>query len=131
MRILLVPNTLFMGNYYQPDGYDTEQCRLRTKRQKRRILLTDKDRQLRKLDKERRVLFNRIRELGWKDLTPPIQAGWKRNFVLRHDVQCGLKVAFYQELLDKINTFQYSDRKDFTRKRKRFGYKVRVEKKIL
>jgi hypothetical protein len=67
-----------------------------------------------------------MRNLGYKELVPPIQRGWKRHFELREDVATGMDRDFFLALLEKVNTVEYSHRKDFKFKRKRKGKKVDV-----
>lgn len=71
--------------------------------------------------------------LGWIELAQPYQKGWKRSFKLREDIRRSKKADFYQNILNKINTTIYSDRKDFKVKKKRrskYGY-VTKEQKLL
>ena len=49
--------------------------------------------------------------------------GWKRFFVLRDDVARSKDATFYKGILEKINTIKTSNRKDFKKKKNRFGRK--------
>jgi hypothetical protein len=109
-------------------GEDILQYRLRTARQKKRMQYKDFDKQLIQLDKKRAALWERKCNLGWEPLLPPVQKGWKRSFVLRDDVARSKSAAFYQAILDKINTNDWSYRKDFLVKRRKFGRKRYVVK---
>jgi hypothetical protein len=100
-------------------------CRLKSARRRKRLQKKDKEKRLIQLHKEERKLNKQIWNLGYEPLIPPVQRGWKRTFVLREDVKRGEKSGFFLELLKKINTVQYSDRKDFTKKGRVLGRKIR------
>lgn len=100
-------------------------CRLKSARRRKRLQKEDKEKRLIQLHKEQRKLNNQIWNLGYEPLIPPLQRGWKRMFVLRENVKRGEKSEFFLELLKKINTVQYSDRKDFTKKGRKHGRKIR------
>lgn len=102
--------------------------RLKTARQKRRLVIKDRDKQLLKLSERKKELQKAIRALGWEDLSPPIQRGWKRTFVLREDVARSKQADFFQGILDKINTVFISDHKDFKVKKRKRGKKIYVPK---
>lgn len=109
-------------------GEEILSYRLRSARQKRRMQYEDFDKQLLQLDKRRRELTKKKRNLGWEPLIPPVQKGWKRFFVLRDDVARGKQADFFQHILDRINTYDWSYRKDFMVKKRRFGRKKYVVK---
>jgi hypothetical protein len=100
-------------------GTDILSYRIRTARQKKRMQHEDLEKRLLKLDKERWQLrvqqFNR----GWAPVDPPYQRGWKRFFVLRADVARSNQAEFFEGILKKINTSQWSYRKDFRVRGKR------------
>jgi hypothetical protein len=81
--------------------------RVKSARRKRRLQTEDRDRQLRRLEKEYKRLRKLKEELPWVPLEKPYQKGWKRLFVLRPDIQKGDKAEFYQQILDYINDVQY------------------------
>lgn len=56
-------------------------CRIKSARQKRRLVKTDRDKQLIKLDKRRRELWQQQSLLPMVPLENPYQRGWKRLFV--------------------------------------------------
>jgi hypothetical protein len=109
-------------------GEEILSYRLRSARQKNRMRYEDFDKHLLATDRKISALYEKKRNLGWQPLLPPIQRGYKRMFVLREDVAETEQATFYQAILDKINTVQYSSRKDFTIKRRKYGRKIRVEK---
>jgi len=97
--------------------------RLKSARQKKRLVKKDRDKQLIQLDKRQNLLWKQKRELPMIPLEHPYQKGWKRLFVLRKDVQQSAKAAFYKGILDKINTIEYNHDKCFKRrKRKRWRH---------
>src|SRR5258705_13148999 len=114
----------------QQYGEDILCYRLRTTRQKKRMQYKDFDKQLIQLHKEERALYELKRNLGWELLIPSVQKGWKRFFVLRDDVQSSKQAEFFQGILKKINTYEWSHRKDFVarRRKKEKGRKVYVVK---
>ncbi|MBS1661615.1 MAG: hypothetical protein JST68_11255 [Bacteroidetes bacterium] len=109
-------------------GEEILSYRLRTARQKKRMQYEDFDKQLLKLHRERHMLWNKRRNLEPVPLIPPIQRGWKRTFVLRQDAAGSRYAAFYQGILDKINTLSWSHRKDFLVKKRSRGRKYYVVK---
>jgi hypothetical protein len=88
----------------------------------------DLEKTLLKLERERRDLYRQQRNLGWVELDPPVMRGYKRFFVLRDDVARSKHAAFFQSILDKINTTQHSDKKVFTAKKRKWGKKIQVER---
>lgn len=111
--------TKFIKQY----GEDILCYRLRTARHKKRMQHEDLEKNLINLYKEERALYKQIRELGWEPLLPPVQKGWKRFFVLRDDVARSKQAEFFQNILNKINTYDWSYRKDFIVKKRKFGRK--------
>lgn len=102
--------------------------RLKTERTKKRLREKDLEKQLIHLYKRLRHIRKEQNNLGYIDLVPPFQKGWKRFFVLRDDVLKSQDALFFQSILDKINTMQFSFRKDFKVKQKQKGKKVYVER---
>lgn len=102
--------------------------RLKTKQRKRRLQKTDADKNLICLYKQLNKICDEIRNLGYEELVPPVQRGWKRTFVLRPDLEKSKDADFFKSLLEKINTIQYCPRRNFKIKKKRRGKKVYVER---
>ena len=103
------------------------------RRWKIRRIRTAYDKKLRSMNKEYRRIYNQIRNLGYEDLNPPIQRGYKRLFVLTEETKYSKHADFYQELLDKINAIRYSPHKTFKEKKRKIGkwkYKVRNEQAL-
>ena len=111
---------------YQQQQTENSSRGLRTTRQRRRALITDRDKHLLALHRERRSLWQKRRELPWITLDPPIIRGWKRSFVLREDVARSNDAAIYERILEHINTVQYSHRSDFKKKKRSKGRKIHV-----
>ena len=107
---------------------DNLRHRLRSERSRRRAVKKASDKQLLRLHQEEDAIYKRMTNLEWVPLTPPIQQGFVRLFVVRSDVRRTKQGPFYEKLLGKINTRQWSHRKDFKEKRRRFGKKVYVER---
>ncbi len=114
-------------------GEDILCYRLRTSRQKKRMQYEDFHKQLIRLRKEENALYEQKENLGWQPLLPPVQKGWKRSFVLRDDVARSRQAEFFEKILTKINTHDWSYRKDFKVKKRRLGRKNYVvkEQKLL
>jgi hypothetical protein len=110
-------------------GEEILSYRIRTARQKKRMVYEDFDKQLLALHREERILSRRKRNLGWEPLIPPVQKGWVRSFVLRDDVAQAGRAQFFAGILEKINTHVYSHRKDFKVKKRRMGRRTYVSRK--
>jgi len=102
--------------------------RLRTARQKKRLQYEDFYKQLIQLYKEEKALYQQQKNLGWEPLKPPVQKGWKRFFVLRDDVAKSKHAEFFQNILNKINTYDWSYRKNFKIRKRKMGRKIYVVK---
>lgn len=100
--------------------------RLRTKRNKIRMKYEHFHKSLIQIHKEEEELYKQKYSLGWEPLVPPVQKGWKRVFMLRQDVARSRYADFYSGILAKINTVQWSHRKDFMKKKRAFGRKKYV-----
>lgn len=114
------------------DNFATEQdwimsCNLHPKRWKTRRKHTASDKKIIGLYKELRHLWKIISEMEYEELEKPIQKGYKRHFELKEDVRLGKDADFFQGILNRINTVQYSKNKQFKKGRsKRLGkYKYR------
>ncbi|HCO67029.1 MAG TPA: hypothetical protein DIT04_04615, partial [Dysgonomonas sp.] len=59
-----------------------EQNNLPGRRWKIRRIRTAYDKRLRQMDKKCTLIWNQIRDLGYEELKPPVQRGYKRLFVL-------------------------------------------------
>lgn len=105
-------------------------CRIKSVRRKKRLVRTDRDKQLIQLAKRHSALLEQKAKLPWVPLEEPYQRGWKRFFVLRDDVKCSPQAEFYETLLTKINTVEYHRDKSFKCKRRRkgkYGYVIRKQ----
>lgn len=109
-------------------GQDILSYRIRTERQKKRARYEDFDKYLIQLDLEEKELYRKKRNLGWMLLDPPVQRGWIRFFALREDLARSRDAGFFDNILKKINTLDWSSRKDFKVKRHRYARKTLVVK---
>lgn len=98
--------------------------RLNSARRKKKLVKKDFEKQLLALNLEERALYEAKRNLPFIPLEKPYQQGWLRYFVLRADVLRSPKADFFQTLLEKINTYQYSNTKSFSIKTRKNGKKV-------
>ena len=104
---------------------------IKSARQKRRLVKTDRDKQLIQLHKRRDELWEQKRLLPMVALEHPYQRGWKRFFVLREDVRHSPGMVFYEALLPKINTVEYHPDRSFKRKKRRkqrYVYQVKAQR---
>ena len=99
--------------------------RIRSFRRRKRLKKEAFDKKLIVLRKELLAIRRRDRELGYEELSPPVQRGWKRVFVLRDELTRGKDAKFLEGILEKINTTKYSWRKDFKKKR-RHNYRRKI-----
>ncbi|MDN5284637.1 MAG: hypothetical protein JWR38_911 [Mucilaginibacter sp.] len=107
-------------------------CRIKSARRKRRLVKTDRDKQLIQLYKRRKELWEQQAQLPWVVLEEPYQRGWKRFFVLREDIKHSPRAEFYEALLAKINTTEYHHDKSFKQRKRRKGrYGYVVTKQML
>jgi hypothetical protein len=91
--------------------------RLKSARRKKRLQKQDLDKQL--LQTERRLKeLTGSAEVIIEQLDKPYQKGWKRLFVLKKAAAQSENAAFYQEILDKINTVQYHYDESFKSRKK-------------
>jgi hypothetical protein len=111
----------------QPE-VDLLSFRLRTARQKKRAQYKDFEKYLLKLHRDEDALDLKKHALGYRPLIPPVQKGWIRSFVLRDDVAESKYAPFFQAILYKINTRQWSPRKDFRIRKRKKGRKIYVVK---
>jgi hypothetical protein len=109
---------------YNSDEISVEHFRLRSVRRRERAKRTDFEKKLIRLYREERALRKEMDSLGYERLDPPIQRGFKRSFVLRDDIARSDDSKFFQGILDKINTVQYSWKKDFKQMRRHRGRKI-------
>ena len=112
------------------DRISLEQFRLRSARRREREARKDFDKKLIRLFREQRAISQQLWNLGYEELNPPVTRGWKRSFVLREDVAISKDAKFFQGILDKINTVEYSWKKDFKLKRRLRGKKIYVERPL-
>ncbi|MDZ7935337.1 MAG: hypothetical protein U5M51_10310 [Emticicia sp.] len=109
-------------------AYSENQFRIRPKRRRKRASIEAKDKNLIRLYKQDKELRKQKQELPMIDLIPPVQKGFKRYFIVRNDVKRSKMGSFYENLLQKINTFQYNDTKVFKKKVKRKGKKIYIDR---
>jgi len=104
--------------------------RIKSVRRKERLVKIDRDKQLIKLHRRRSELREQQAALPMVPLENPYQRGWKRFFVLRADQTYSSMAEFYNNLLHKINTFEYHHDKSFKRKKRRrgrYGYEIKKQ----
>ena len=102
--------------------------RLKDSKRKKRLVKKDFEKQLLKLDEKSTQIWKAIKELPLVPIENPYQKGWKRFFVVREDVLKSKDGDFFENLLEKINTFQYSNQKKFTVRKRRNRKKIDAPK---
>lgn len=117
-----------MGNFIDEQML-VEINNLPSERWKIRRIRTAYDRELRRLHREEKRVRELIQNLGYEELNPPIQRGYKRLFVLTEETKRQDNAELYQSILDKINTVWYSPVKTFKRDKKRKISKWKYRKK--
>ena len=100
--------------------------RFKSEKKKKRLVKEDFEKKLRQNYHQRKQLFNAVWNSPPVPLDKPYQKGWVRFFVLRSDVLVGPNSGFFMNLLEKINTYHYSNEKSFTRRKRKFGKKISV-----
>ncbi|MCD0467489.1 hypothetical protein [Flavobacterium sp. ENC] len=101
-----------------------ESSRLKNKRRKKRLVKGDFEKHLVQLAKRKHAIYLAIKELPLIELEEPYQKGWVRFFVVRKDVLHSAEAMFYVNVLEKINTFQFSNQKTFANRKKQSGKKT-------
>jgi hypothetical protein len=110
--------------YTEAWSFTTGYCKIKSARQKKRLTKKDFDKQLLRIYKLDETLYQQKLSLPLVPIAAPYQRGWKRTFVLREDIAKGEQADFYRDLLNKINTVDYSHNKSFTKKKRRNRKKV-------
>ena len=109
-------------------SYDLLSYRFKSARQKKRLQKEDFDKTLRRLNRRDVELSRQMHALPMVPLETPYQKGWKRFFVLTPELSRSANAPFYQTILNKINTIQYSPDKRFRNLRRRKRKKVPGER---
>jgi len=112
-----------MGNLY------IQGSRLRNIRTRKRIAKTDYEKYLRECSDRHSELEKQKWNLPLVPLEKPYQKGYVRFFVVRDDVKRSGLGEFFENLLTKINTYQYADNRKFQKKKKRKGRRIYVPRK--
>jgi len=110
-------------------GANISPYKFRTARQRKRMRYKDFDKALLKIHRQENELWDQRSNLGWEPLNPPVQKGWKRFYVLRDDVALSKHALFFENILKRINTYDWSPKKQFLAKKRKRGRKIYVERK--
>jgi hypothetical protein len=105
-----------------------DSTRLKSARRKKQLVKKDFEKQLTQLLKTENKLWKERNNLPFVPLEKPYQKGWERSFFLREDVARLSNSDFYKSLLDKINTYQYSQDKTFKKRKRKYRKYVFHEK---
>ena len=112
-----------MGNSYIQGSH------LRSSRTRKRVAKTDYEKYLRQCCDRHAELEKQKRTMPLVPLEKPYQKGYVRFFVVRDDVKRSKLGDFFENLLAKINTYQYADNRKFQNKKKRRRKPVYVARK--
>ena len=106
-----------------------EEVRLRSIRTRKRVAKTDYEKYLRECCDRHAELEKQKRTMPLVPLEKPYQKGYVRFFVVRDDVKRSKLGDFFENLLAKINTYQYADNRKFQKKKKRRGKRIYLPRK--
>ena len=106
-----------------------EEVRLRSSRTRKRVAKTDYEKYLRECCDRHAELEKQKRTMPLVPLEKPYQKGYVRFFVVRDDVKRSKLGDFFENLLAKINTYQYADNRKFQNKKKRRGKRIYLPRK--
>lgn len=102
-------------------------CKIKSARQKKRLVKKDFHKQLIRLHRKRNQLIEIKRNMPLLPIKNPYQQGWVRTFEMSEEMVESKHAIFFQTLLSKINTVQYSRVKNFSKKRRKNRKKIWVE----
>lgn len=102
--------------------------RLRSLRSRKRTIKKDVEKQIRKKNQRSNELWEIKRNTPWIPLEKPYQRGFVRFFVVREDVMRSKDGDFFDGILKKINTYMYSESRQFLKKKRKFGRRIYVER---
>ena len=117
-----------MSNFATEQNW-TMSCNLHSKRWKTRRKQAASDKRIIGLYRELRSLWQTIHNMEFEELEVPIQRGYKRHFELSESIKLGKDADFFQGILNKINSVQYSKDKQFKKARSRRIGKYKYRKK--
>ena len=109
-------------------GVEILSLRIRSQRNRNRMRIRDLDKHLIALWHESNLMHRERNNPCWDPVSPPVQKGWKRFFLLREDLAKSDSASFFEGILKKINTYNWSYRKDFKVRKRKNGRKTYVVK---
>ena len=109
-------------------GVEILSLRIRSQRNRNRMRIRDLDKHLIALWHESNLMHRERNNPCWDLVSPPVQKGWKRFFLLREDLAKSDSASFFEGILKKINTYNWSYRKDFKVRKRKNGRKTYVVK---
>ena len=93
--------------------------KIKSTTQNKGLVKKDVDKELIRLHRKRKELRDIERNMPLLPLKNPYQQGWVRTFEMSYETANSNQCDFYQSLLSKINTIQYSRVKSFSEKRRK------------
>ena len=109
-----------MGNTY------IENSRLRTLRTRKRLTKEAFEKYIREQNKLWGKLLYQKRDIPLVPLPEPYKKGFMRFFVLREDIARSKNADFFNQILEKINTYQYAENRKFQKKKRKRGKRIYV-----
>lgn len=100
--------------------------RLRSIRSRKRIIKKDVEKQIRKKYKRSKELWEIRRNIPLIPLEKPYQKGYVRSFAVRDDIKISKDGDFFEGILNKINTYSYSENRKFLKKKRKFGRRIYI-----
>lgn len=102
--------------------------RLRSLRSRKRTIKKDVEKQIRRKYQRSNKLCDIRRNIQWIPLEKPYQRGFVRFFTVREEVLRSKDGNFFEGILKKINTYMYSESRQFLKKKKKSGRRIYVER---
>ncbi|MET3037908.1 hypothetical protein ABXT08_17560 [Chryseobacterium sp. NRRL B-14859] len=102
--------------------------RMRSVSSRKRTIRKDVIKQIRKKYRRSNELWNIKRNIPWIPLDKPYQRGFVRFFVVREDIMRSKDGDFFEGILKKINTYMYSENRQFLKKKRKSGKRLYTER---
>lgn len=105
--------------------------KLKSERRRKRLRKKGTEKKLLVWHREEQKLYSEKWQQELVLLDSPIRKGWKRHFILRDDLRNRPDAPFFEALLEKINTVEYSRNKKFRmqkRRMKKYRYVLHTQK---
>lgn len=112
--------------FFNQSAVDAASLRIMEKRRKKRRIKAGYQKSMIRLEKQEKYWNERCWNTTYIPLKEPVQRGWRREFFLNDETARGKHAAFFEGIREAVNRVEYSNDKDFTRKMRKSGRKIRV-----